>query len=1623
MFLVMLIPYKGIGTIITIPTQYPTIQEGIYASWHGDTVLVAPGTYYENIDLSGKNIVLASEFILTGNSSLISSTIIDGNNADRVIIIENGEDITCKIIGFTIQHGNTPSYGGGILIWESSPEIRNCIIQNNSAYLKGGGLCITGLSSAAKALNCTIQNNTAESYGGGLYMGDCGPDAEVIACTISQNTNTWDGGSSGIINGSGGGVNLQHNGKLTNCLIINNNAPNFVAGAGGIQCDFGTWWGSQNIFITGCTIANNTALGTGGVSQVFTGGELRNCIIWGNTDSYGNSSNYDGNFFVNCCSNPLPDGMGNIDSDPSFIHAATGNFRLQEGSACINAGNDSFNNQVLDLDGNPRVAETIDMGAYEKVLSVTTTVQIGNGIETSENFPIYTCYGFNYSQQLYLGSEILAGGGGAGYITKVRFFYAGSVAYSTWNDWTVYLGNTTKTEFTSDIDWVPVSSLSQVFSGIIPDPVEGTWLELVLQTPFYYSGDNIVVAIDENTYDYNCTAQWGSFDSGSPRGLLSYDDVTNPDPNSPPSANLSFEYHIARIQFEIGTGYGVLEGFVTETPDCTLPIAGATVTNGVSAATTNALGYYSLVLPSGTYYNISASNGGTSQIISPITIVGSDTTTQNFCLSSYLAPPVDLKASVTGPALNTVHLTWQKPGATPEQWIHWDNGNNNGGLGYANPTIFEVASRWPIADIASYDGMYLKKIRFYVPESVSIYTLKVWSGPNAETLLHSQLLTNLNINAWNEITLSSPVLIDAAQDFWFGYEVNQTSGYPIGLSPGPAIAGKGDMLNNGYGWVSVKNSWNFDYNWSLQGFVSGDPTMTPSTLLPLVQDVLQPTVLKPTLPESTVPEILLSPSTPASVVDYAMLGSKQSTLPIGTSAIPTGYNVYRDNVKIADNIPDLYYDDTELAKGVYSYEVSAQYAAEESTTIGPLQVNIYTCFPPTNLNVSNPSLNTTTAELSWTPSTLSSNLEWELAWGAVGFNPNYVVPIHITTSPSLVLTGLVAGEEYDFYVRTYCSADDVSAWVKKTFRTHYFNCLASAKAEAEPCGNSTNNGCSMMVPTFETIQNGDTICGSAWLLYQNRDVDWFELTLTETCDVSLMAMVEFSCFIGIKTASCTVNEFIATDYFYPWWQHPIRTRLTAGTYYINLTPNFNGNVICDSLSRYQLSLICNPCLSPNALSAVNITETSADLAWISNASAWNIEWGQGNFTQGNGTLIPGITQNPYTLTGLTSGYTYNYYVQGVCGTGSVSAWTGPFSFFVPCATTALPYSEDFSTHLVGKTPQCWQLQGISNSQNWVSNNTNMAGGKSPELSFVTYDPYYDGRVYMVSPLFNTVGLTELSLTFKQRIHSSNSLAQCEVWTTSDGGVSWNSVWSVTPNGMLDPETINLTISNADVGSDKFQFAFAVNGISWSITTWDIDDIMLTALTGGKTLNLKVFLEGLYNSGGSMKQAYDITGPKYATGIADKVSIELHNATIYSTIEYSTGLINLNTNGTVINTIPNTLAGSYYITVNHRNSIGITSATPVDFSSSTITYDFTVAASQAYGSNQKDLGEGVFGLFGGDANFDGTVDMLDILLIETSSLGFSSGYISIDINGDGMVDALDLILTDNNASLPVSAITP
>jgi len=67
------------ATIINIPSEYLTIQQGIDASLVADTVLVQPGTYIENINYNGKNITVASLFLTSADTSYISQTIIDGN--------------------------------------------------------------------------------------------------------------------------------------------------------------------------------------------------------------------------------------------------------------------------------------------------------------------------------------------------------------------------------------------------------------------------------------------------------------------------------------------------------------------------------------------------------------------------------------------------------------------------------------------------------------------------------------------------------------------------------------------------------------------------------------------------------------------------------------------------------------------------------------------------------------------------------------------------------------------------------------------------------------------------------------------------------------------------------------------------------------------------------------------------------------------------------------------------------------------------------------------------------------------------------------------------------------------------------------------------------------------------------------------------------------------------------------------------------------------------------------------------------------------------------------------------------------------------------------------------------
>jgi len=281
------------GRIRHVPGEYSTIQEGINDCSGGDTLLVDPGTYYENITFNGQYLVLASTFLTTGNPDFINSTVIDGSNQGPVVRFENGEDSRAIITGFTITHGYSDN-GGGIYCQNSSPVIfKNLIIQNETysgfwPYGQGAGIFCE--NSDAVIINNQILDNFANGTdggrGGGIFSMDSSPD--IINNTIYGNEALW----------FGGGI---------------------------------------------CSISSNAV--------------IVNSILWGNTASDGPEIYFEDNSPQVTYSDIYAgwSGVGNINSNPEFRNRNGGDFRLMStqygfpyDSPCIDVGAPYILDAVLD---------------------------------------------------------------------------------------------------------------------------------------------------------------------------------------------------------------------------------------------------------------------------------------------------------------------------------------------------------------------------------------------------------------------------------------------------------------------------------------------------------------------------------------------------------------------------------------------------------------------------------------------------------------------------------------------------------------------------------------------------------------------------------------------------------------------------------------------------------------------------------------------------------------------------------------------------------------------------------------------------------------------------------------------------------------------------------------------------------------------------------------------------------------------------------------------------------------------------------------------------------------------------------------------------------------------------
>ena len=209
-------------------------------------------------------------------------------------------------------------------------------------------------------------------------------------------------------------------------------------------------------------------------------------------------------------------------------------------------------------------------------LTSNAQITLGGGSTTVAGtipVPISSYYGYSWVQQIFTKSEINASGSGT--ITGLKFYIGATKSIANSDDWKVYLGHTTKTDFTSSTDWIPVAQLTEVFASTVVN--NNGVVEVTLTTPFNYDNvNNLVLAIDENkpNYDNNAFTEEFYIYTGQANGTLYYkDDTTNPDPTSPPTTgfNLGRSSSKSSVTFD-----GLTPNAIPTCPSVSAPVVNAT---------------------------------------------------------------------------------------------------------------------------------------------------------------------------------------------------------------------------------------------------------------------------------------------------------------------------------------------------------------------------------------------------------------------------------------------------------------------------------------------------------------------------------------------------------------------------------------------------------------------------------------------------------------------------------------------------------------------------------------------------------------------------------------------------------------------------------------------------------------------------------------------------------------------------------------------------------------------------------------------------------------------------------------------------------------------------------------
>ncbi len=554
-------------------------------------------------------------------------------------------------------------------------------------------------------------------------------------------------------------------------------------------------------------------------------------------------------------------------------------------------------------------------------------------------------------------------------------------------------------------------------------------------------------------------------------------------------------------------------------------------------------------------------------------------------------------------------------------------------------------------------------------------------------------------------------------------------------------------------------------------------------------------------------------------------------------------------------------------------------------------------------------------------------------------------------------------------------------------------------------------------------------------------VDATNLGCTSTLRTSVVATINpvpaipvhtVDCSLGFNHAGITVTSPVGAGYQYrlnsgSYQISPVFTEVINGSYTVTVINSSNCTATGTS---FDVSCGCvnGPTMTLSSISGS--TCGTAPITVINNSfggSATSVTI----IENGAGTISPaGTAATPFA-------FTYTPAAGDTGNTVTITVTTNnPLG--VPCAAAFATYTLTVNAvpAVSGTTPgsRCGTgtltlgATASAGTVNWYSAST--GGGSIGTGSSFTTPVISATTTYYVDATNNgctTAGRTPVIATVLQAPSAAGSIIGSATFTPGTAGVPY-SVASITgaTGYFWSYSGTGVTINGSGT---SITLDFAANATSGSLSVYGTNTCgqgtaaTLTLSSSNKTLTLtSVLLEGLYNGSGTMRQAQNASGAQWPAGVADHITVELHNGSNYATIVWSQTDVSLSTAGTAVITVPAIYNGSYYITVKHRNSIETTTVSPVSFAGTVINRLFGSAAG-IYGANLRASGDGYSLIFGGDVNQDGYVDSGDYPDVVNDNFNYISGYLPTDINGDGFIDSGDYPIMVNNNLNYIGTIHP